>query len=76
MPQKKSPYLVKFQIKVGVDESICRSLKFARKKMEQLGNTYPKKEITVVISGTQLEVPQKFTYLGAEWRDNLELLPN
>lgn len=76
MPQKKSPYVIKFQIKEGVDESICRSIKFARKKMEQLGNTYPNKEIYVVISGTHSDIPKKFSYLGAKWQETIERLPS
>ncbi|MEM9920621.1 MAG: hypothetical protein AAF990_21160 [Bacteroidota bacterium] len=72
MPKKQSEYIVRFQIKEGVDEAICRHSKFARKKLEQLGTFYPRKTITVIISGTKVEKPKKFTYLGDEWETYID----
>lgn len=67
MPKKQSEYIARFQIKEGVDEAICRHPKFAKKKLEQLGNEYPRKEIWVILSGTSREKVERFTYIGEEW---------
>ncbi|MEL6867693.1 MAG: hypothetical protein AAFP19_24930 [Bacteroidota bacterium] len=72
MPKKQSEYIVRFQIKEGVDEAICRHQKFARKKLEQLGTFYPKKTITVIISGTKVEKVRSFKFEGKDWEDYLE----
>ncbi|MEM1323456.1 MAG: hypothetical protein AAGG75_24530 [Bacteroidota bacterium] len=71
MPKKQSEYIVRFQIKEGVDEAICRHPRFARKKMEQLGNEYPRKTIKVIISGTSRENVLRFDFKGDEWEDYL-----
>lgn len=68
MPKKSSKYIVRFQVKEGVDEAICRHPKFAQKKLSQFGNVYPKKTITVIISGTDQEEKQKFKYRGEDWQ--------
>ena len=74
MPKKQSEYIARFQIREGVDEAICRHPKFARKKLEQLGNEYPNKEINVILSGTLREKTARFKYKGEEWEDYTDKL--
>ncbi|MEO1627831.1 MAG: hypothetical protein AAFV25_21965, partial [Bacteroidota bacterium] len=74
MPKKQSEYIVRFQIKTGVDEAICRHPKFAKKKLEQLGTFYPRKTITVIISGTKLDKPKRFSFPGDDWESYLDMV--
>ena len=74
MPKKQSEYIARFQIREGVDEAICRHPKFARKKLEQLGNEYPRKEISVILSGTSREKVARFKYRGEDWENYIDKL--
>ena len=72
MPKKQSEYIVRFQLREGVDEAICRHAKFAKKKLEQLGTIHPTKSIKVIISGTKVEKVKHFSYLGADWEQHIK----